>query len=246
MKITAKTLPLFLLPAAALTVGATRDMGPGIAGVRNGDTVTYHVDGFDAVALGGAATVDVRVGPAYSVRAEGPAAAFANFRVAREGDTLQLGRRYQGDDRREELDKQITIHVTLPRLAAASLGGSGAMRVDRVRTERFRASLGGSGSLALGTLDVGQATVSIGGTGEVSAAGHARSLEVSVGGSGKLAGHDLRADTATVSVAGSGSVRTAVNGPAHISMAGGGDVDLGPGAHCTTSRIGHGTVHCGG
>ncbi|MEO5867844.1 MAG: DUF2807 domain-containing protein [Sphingomonas sp.] len=240
-----KTIALFLLPAAALTVAATRDLGPGIPGMRQGNALVYQVDGFDTVALGGPATVDVHVGPGFSVRAEGPAAAFANFRVFREGGTLRLGRRYEDDDGHNDLDRQIVVHVTLPRLNSVSLGGSGAMNIDRVRAERFQASLGGSGTMTLGALDVGQATISIGGSGRVSAAGHAKALETSIGGSGSLAAPALHAESATVSIAGSGSVRAAVDGSAHVTMVGSGGADLGPRSRCSITRIGHGTVRCG-
>lgn len=240
---------LFPLLAAALVTTAAapadqRDRGPGIAGERRGDAVAYRADGFTAVAFGLPGQVEVRVGPAWSVRAQGPAAAFANVRVVRNGDDLEIGHRYSG--REDAAERQLHFVVTLPRLAAASLGGSGAMAVDRVRGTAFDASLGGSGSMTLGTIEVARATVSIGGSGNVVARGSAGSLTVNLGGSGSLRGPGLRAAGARISTAGSGSVELAVDGPAQVSTVGSGKVNLGPRARCSVTRMGSATVRCGG
>lgn len=230
--------------ATAATAQWGGDRGPGIAPERRGEAMVYRVDGFDEVALGGNATVEVRVGPGFSVVARGPAAAFANFRVERRGHTLELGRRYQrGGD---QSDRAITVLVTLPRIAGASLGGAGRLAVDRVAGERFHGAVGGSGRMALGDVAVNSADLSIGGSGSIEAAGRAEALSVSIGGSGDLAAPRLRAHRAEVSVGGSGSVRATVDGPATVSVAGSGDVDLGPGARCRTSKVGSGKVRCGG
>lgn len=242
-----RRLVLLLIPIAAVSSAAyDDDRGPGIAGQRQGNALVYPVSGFDAVGLGTAADVEVKVGPAWSVRATGPAAAFADFRIARDRDSLVIGRRYRHRDGDQALERRIHVYVTMPRIADAAIGGSGTVRVDRVAGDRFVAAVGGSGTLAIGALDARQARVSIGGSGGVTARGRVAALDVSVGGSGHFDGAGLRAGRATISVGGSGSVRAAVEGPAQVSMAGSGDVDLGPAARCTTSRVGGGRVRCGG
>lgn len=235
-----------LLPATLLLAAAPADRGPGIAPQPRGGAMVYPADGFDSVGLGIGATVAVRVGPAWSVEASGPAAAFENLRIARDGRSLEIGRRDR--DRRGDpaLERQLRIAVTMPRIAAAAVGGSGRMIVDRVAGERFDAAVGGSGNLALGGVASRDLRVSIGGSGSVTARGQAERLSVSIGGSGGLDAPGLRATRAQVSVGGSGSVRADVAGPAQVSIAGSGDVDLGPAAHCTTSRAGSGQVRCGG
>ena len=240
-----KYLALALIPfAAAGALAGERDLGPGIVGQRQGNALVYPARDFDGVRLGGAARVVIHTGPAWSVRAEGPAAAFNNFRIARDGSSLTIGRRYQGRQG-DRLEQQIVVHVTMPALRAASVGGSGSIVADRAGGERFSAGVGGSGSLRIAALDARTAELNVGGSGTVSAAGRVGALEANVGGSGDIAAAGLRASSAQVSIGGSGSVRAMVAGPAQVSMAGSGSVDLGPQARCTVSKVGSGTVRCG-
>ncbi len=228
------------LTVAALAQPASADE---IIGQPEGEAIVYRVDGFDRVAQGIAGAVDVRVGPAWSVRAYGPAAALAELEVEREGQSLRLRPRNGWRDGR--LLRQVRVAVTMPRLVSASVGGSGRMTVEGARGPQLRAAVGGSGSLALGTVAVDELAVSIGGSGGITAAGTAGRLKVSSSGSGGFAAPGLRAASAAVSAAGSGSVRAAVAGPAAVSLAGSGSVNLGPAAQCTTRRVGSGRVTCG-
>lgn len=239
------SVALALVPLL-LTAAADPDRGLGIPPQPRGGAMVYAVGGFDSVGLGTGATVAVRVGPAWSVQATGPAAAFETLRISREGRSLEIARRYR--DRRADavLERQVRIAVTMPRIAAAAVGGSGRMIVDRVTGDRFDAAVGGSGTLALGSVATRGLRVSVGGSGSVAARGTTERLDVSVGGSGRVDAPGLRATRAEVSLGGSGSVRADVAGPAQVSVAGSGSVDLGPGAHCTTSRVGSGRVRYGG
>ncbi len=238
---------LLLIPIAAVSSAAyDDDRGPGIVGQRQGNNIVYPVSRFDSVGLGSAANVAVRIGPTWSVRATGPATAFADFRIERDRDSIEIGRRYRHRRPNIALERQIRVYVTMPRITDAAVGGEGTMAVDRVTGDKFEAAVGGSGNLAIGALDTRQARVSIGGSGGVTARGRVAALTVSIGGSGRFNAPALHAARATISIGGSGSVRASVEGPAQVSMAGGGDVDLGPAARCTTSRIGGGRVRCGG
>ncbi|WEK44342.1 MAG: DUF2807 domain-containing protein [Candidatus Sphingomonas colombiensis] len=243
-------LSLALLPLAAIAATATAapwgdDRGPGIAPRHDGATLAYPVDGFTSVGLALPAQVEVRVGPAFSVRATGPAEAFDDIRVTRNGDSLQIEKRYRNGARDERALRAVRFVVTMPRIQGASIGGSGDITVDRVSGGQFDAAIGGSGSLTLGNLAVGRLTGSIGGSGSILAAGDARDLKVNIGGSGRFAGERLRARGANISIAGSGGVRAQVDGDARVSIAGSGDADLGPRARCAVSRVGSGKARCG-
>ncbi len=239
-----KYLALALIPlAAAGAFAAERDRGPGLPGTRQGNALVYAVRDFDGVSLGGAAQVIVHTGPAFSVRAEGPADALANVRIVRTGRTLEVGRRYDGRDTPQ--DGRVTVHVTMPALTAASVGGSGTIDADRGSGDRFDGAVGGSGVLRIARLEARDARLSLGGSGEIAAQGDVGALEVSIGGSGQLSAPRLRARSATVSLGGSGSVRLDVQGRAKVSMAGSGTIDRGPRAQCTVSKVGSGKVRCG-
>lgn len=246
-----KPIALVLIPLVATAALATaaiageRDRGPGLPGQRQGNTLVYAARGFDAVTLAGSARMIVRTGPQFAVSAEGPAEAFANFRVVQEGRTLKVGQRYEGR-RWIPADGKLIVRVTLPALTAASVGGSGSIDVDRVGGDRFAGSVGGSGDLRIARLDARDADLSIGGSGGIVAAGSVRVLDAKVGGSGSIDAAALRAERASVAIGGSGSVRAAVAGAADVSVAGSGSVDLGPQARCRISKVGSGRVRCGG
>lgn len=234
-----------LLPLAAcgMSMGGDDDRTPGIAAQGSGNTRTYAVAGFDAVALRGSDNVDVRVGPGFSVRADGDPELLDHLKISKEGTMLRIGRtrssgwHWGGGDAK--------ISVTMPRLAAAAIAGSGDLTVDRVAGGNFKGDGAGSGSLTVTTLAVDKAEVSLAGSGDVRLGGTARQLSVSIAGSGDVDAAGLKANGADISVAGSGGVRAAVNGPAKVSVMGSGDVDLGGGARCETSKMGSGSVRCG-
>lgn len=244
-----RLLPLFAIPffvtAALASDGMPADRGPGLPGERQGDTVSYRAVNFDKVSYGLPGQIEIRVGPAWSVRATGPAAVFADLRVVQEDGVLTISHRYRDRENDRQLEQQLHFVVTLPRITGAALGGSGQMTVDRARGTVFDAAVGGSGSMTVGSIEVDRANVSIGGSGSIITRGTARSLKVRLGGSGNLQAPDLRAADAMISSAGSGTIRATVDGPARISLVGSGSIDLGPKARCTVTRMGPAQVRCG-
>jgi len=232
------------LPLAACGNGPGEDSNPGVPGEGTGGARSYAVADFTQVALRGPDDVDVRVGPAFSVRAEGDPKVLERLKIEKVGDTLRVGRvRSSGINLGS--DKGVKVHVTMPRIAAAELAGSGDLTVDRAESERFSAALAGSGDLTIAAIAAKSANLSLAGSGGLRAGGTAEALTVNIAGSGNVDAGGLTASRADVSIAGSGDVRTVVNGPAKVSIMGSGDVDLGPNARCTTSKMGSGTVRCG-
>ncbi|KQT34843.1 hypothetical protein ASG29_01415 [Sphingomonas sp. Leaf412] len=235
-----KFLIAALLPLAAC--GNDADDRAGIQGTGTGDARSYAVAGFSRVAAAGSDDVDVRVGPAFSVRAEGDSDVLDRLKIERDGDALKIGRRSGNFFSSGEAK----VFVTMPALSGASLAGSGDMAIDRAQGDGLKASLAGSGNIRFAQVAVGKAEFSIAGSGDIEAAGTAKALEVSIAGSGDVKAKDLTASQADIRIAGSGSVRATVNGPAKVRAAGSGDVDLGAGARCDTKDLGSGEVTCGG
>lgn len=223
-----------------------------------------QVGAFDKVELEGPDTVRVRVGGAQSVAIEGDRAIVDRLEVVVEDGKLVVrrkGRNWNVGGRGEIA----TVTVTVPRLAAAAVGGSGEMSVDRVGGGDFEAAVGGSGRLDVGEVTSGKleaavggsgslrfakveadsVELAIGGSGTIAASGRARAIEASVGGSGNVEAQGLATRTADVSMAGSGNVAVNASDTASISIAGSGDVMVGGGARCRTSKIGSGKVRCG-
>lgn len=233
-----------LLPLAACGNGGG-DEPAGVPPTGSGDSRSFAVADFTAVELAGPDDVDVRVGSGFSVRAEGDEAQLAKLRIERVGDRLKVGR-IRKSGLNWSSGKGLKVYVTMPRITAAELAGSGNLSVDRAEGASFRGDLAGSGNFSVGTLAVRDTRLSIAGSGNVRTAGATESLKIDIAGSGDVAAEGLAAASADVSIAGSGGVRARVNGPAKITIMGSGDVDLGDGARCSTTKMGSGSVRCGG
>lgn len=237
-----RSLSFLTLPALAALIAILP--AERVGAVAGGFAVDYAIRDFSRLALGTGARMQVRVGPSWSVHAEGPAAVLATMRVEREGDTLKIARR-DSRAKADPAERQVSFSVTMPSLTGAALGGSGSMRIDRIAGARFDAAVGGSGAMVVDALTATEAKVSIGGSGSVAAGGRVRALEVSVGGSGSLRAPALRAAHADVSIAGSGDVVAQVDGDARVSSVGSGTIDLRPRARCAVTKMGSARVRCG-
>jgi len=240
---------IVLIALLPLIACSQPSQGSGSAGTdqssATGTSRIYDVAGFTGVTLRGSDDVDVRVGSGFSVRAEGPAKQLDLLRITRDGNALKVDRKpntglHWGDS------GHVKVFVTMPRIVAADLVGSGNLAIDHVEGQAFRLNSQASGDVAIGTLGVDSADLSISGSGGLTAKGDVRRLAVALTGTGDVDAAGLKAAAATVSLLGTGNVRAAVTGPAQVSSTGTGDVDLGPGARCTTQKTGTGEVRCGG
>src|SRR3954466_13968207 len=95
-------------------------------GTHDGDHRTisqnFRVGAFSKVALGGSTNVVVTVGGAPSVRAEGDAERIGRLEIKVDGDTLQIGSKRHGFSGWGHETGKVTVYVTVPSLAAASIG----------------------------------------------------------------------------------------------------------------------------
>ncbi len=199
---------------------------------------------FTAITAAGPDRVIIRRGDAFMVSARGRAGLLDRLTVRVDGTTLRLGREDGISYRDAERLGTAVITITLPRLTAMTLAGSGEMQAERMDGGAGALTLAGSGDLLVSDMVVDSLNVRLAGSGNMTIAGRARSADVSVAGSGDVSGITFGADTADVSVAGSGNVRMQVSGAADVSVVGSGDVTLTGGARCTTSRRGSGDVTC--
>ncbi len=233
-----------LLPLAACGGLHDEDSRPSIPPNGSGPSRTFAANDFTAVALLGPDDMDVRVGSAFSVRADGDPGTLDRLRVVRDGKTLRVSRK-SGFSLGS--GGKVKIYVTMPRITEAALSGSGDITVDRIDGAAFEGSLSGSGDLKIGSIAVNTADFSISGSGNVSAdRGTAHQMKIAIAGSGDVYAPRVVAGGATVDVAGSSKVRAEVDGNATVSMMGSGAVDLGPKAKCETHKAGSGAVRCGG
>jgi hypothetical protein len=207
---------------------------------------SFDLAGFNFIALGGSHDVVVTVGGAHSVRAEGDAEALERLEIKVEKGKLVIGSK-RGDwsfGRREH--GKVTVHVTLPALAGAAIGGSGDMRIDKVEGGDFTGAIGGSGDMSIASLKVNELKFAIAGSGGISATGSAAKADMSIAGSGDIDAGALESRTASISIVGSGDVRARAVETADVSVMGSGNVSMAGPAKCKISKMGSGNVECEG
>ena len=195
-----------------VSIGALAALGATMVAAQDGGgeamvSRTYDLAGFEGVSVVGPHHVTISVGPAFSVRAEGPQQTFDDTEVEIEDGRLKIHpveddrweRRRRGRDDWDGWDdyKPATFHDLRFSIAGSgdlvargnarrsrvSIAGSGNLRAREVTSGEASVSIAGSGNAAL-TVD-GDARVSIVGSGDVDIAGGAR-CSVSRIGSGNV------------------------------------------------------------
>lgn len=206
---------------------------------------SFAVRGFDRIALRGSDDVIVKVGDAESVNVTGPAEVLDQLEVEVKNGELRLGRKRNAIGiSMSGARGHAVFTVTLPRLAAAAVAGSGDMSVDRAEGPAFSGAVAGSGNLKIGALKAETASFDVAGSGNTEIGGGARALKVSIAGSGDVDGAGFKAETAQINIASSGNVRAGVARDADVSILGSGDVEIIGSAKCRVSKMGSGTVRC--
>ena len=107
----------------------------------------FEIGDFERLDVAGPMDVEVRTGATASVQASGPEWALENLRVEQQDDRLLIG--CEGD-----IDSDVTVVVTVRRLAAARLSGSGDVSIDSIKGDAFECSSSGSGDLSVDEIDV--------------------------------------------------------------------------------------------
>lgn len=238
-------LALALLPATACHASWEKDGrtdGHTVQPSGKGGTRSFAASGFTGVDLRGPDDVDVRTGGAFSVTAEGDTAILDQLEIQVVDGTLRVGRKDRAGFSFSD-DHGVKVRVTMPKLTAASISGSGDMSVDKAEGD-FKGAIAGSGNLGIGALTATDADLSIAGSGDLRVAGSGGKLSASIAGSGDIDAAKFTASSADISIAGSGSVRGVVKGDAKVSLIGSGDVELTGGAKCSVSSMGSGEARC--
>ncbi|ATY32909.1 head GIN domain-containing protein [Sphingomonas psychrotolerans] len=228
-----------LLPLAACQSNWEKK-GEAAQASGSGATRTFAATGFTGVELRGSDDVDVKTGANFAVTAEGDTKVLDQLDIRVVNGTLRVARK---DSKWFSNDRGARVHVVMPRLTAAAVGGSGDLTVDRAEGD-FGGAVSGSGNLTIADLRAGSADLSVAGSGDMSVAGSASKLSASIAGSGNIDARRLTAANADVSIAGSGNVFGTVKGPASVSIVGSGDAELGGGAKCSVNAVGSGEARC--
>lgn len=216
------------------------------AAIAGASEMVYEVAPFEEISTTGPQNVVVAYGETFSVRAEGSPQALSLLEATVDDGRLSIGPETGfnwGGSRRLE---DATFFVTMPRLDAVAVAGSGDVQIDQVRGERFSGTIVGSGELSVARIEAEEADLTVNGSGDISAAGEVQDARIQIGGSGEIGAVALRSQIASISIAGSGDVELSVEEDARISIMGSGDVEISGPARCAVTRMGGGEVRCGG
>lgn len=212
-----------LVPVVALTLatacGVSIDLdGAGVRGSGVSETERRSVEAFDRVDVGGNIDVEIEVGPATGVTLTGDDNLLPIVETEVREGTLHLRPR-------EEVDPRAGMRATIttPSLEAASIGGSGEVRIRGVRADAFDAGVRGSGSMVADG-SFGDLTVEVSGSGELALSGSADRVDALVTGSGEIDLVEVRARTAHVRVTGSGDASIHATDSVDARVSGSGEV----------------------
>lgn len=239
-----KSIVAAVIAASAATAACgyhrSEDGGPTVS--RN-----YQVGNFQQLEVAGAYDVDVRTGTNPSVAATGPEKLLERTVVEVRGDKLVIRPKEHTSFFSFGWSSHGKAHftVTVPQLTDATIAGSGNIRLDNAKGDRFEGTVAGSGGLAVANVEVQNLKLSIAGSGDAKAnAGKAQFAEYSIAGSGGVDGGGVTAQQAKVTIAGSGSIKAHATGLADVEIMGSGDVDVSGGAKCNVEKHGSGDVRC--
>lgn len=208
-------------------------------------TITYDGTPFEKISTVGPYNVVVTQGDAYAVRAQGSPRALARLEVVVDDDELIIRPRGNFRNGFDWSDvASATFYVTVPRLEAVSMAGSGNVRIDKIAGGDFEGTIAGSGELFIADMQVEDADFSIAGEGTLTAAGTSQDTTVNIGGEGTIRASALRSKEASIRIGGAGNVAMAVSDEARISILGSGDVNIIGTGNCSVTRMGSGDVRC--
>ena len=187
---------------------------------------TRQVTSFDGIRTSGAWDIDVRVGPAESVRITGPQDVLDRITTEVVDGNLVISQKPHTSTHWFKSDQTPRVYVTVPVLKRYSAEGAGESVLHDVVGEQFALSFEGAGALT--------------------ANGKLKSLSISAHGAGELNLKGLQADDVTADLEGLGSIylyahqslTAAVNGIGSLTY-------YGHPAHMTRSVSGIGSISAG-
>ncbi len=202
------------LPASAGTVDEiVHDlMGPRVVGSGVIKTQARKLDDFDVIESKGSMDLDVKLGSEYSVVVEADDNLFDVIRTEVHGRSLVV------DSKGSWTSKHDTVvHVTLPKLMALGLQGSGDVRIHDYSGDHLGVKIQGSGDIV--------------------ANGHTAKLHVVIQGSGDADFSKLPADEVKVRVDGSGDAEVNAAKSIEATIHGSGDVTWSGSAKDVDSQV---------
>jgi hypothetical protein len=222
----------FLLALAILTAAT-----PAEAATRN-----FGITSFTKIRISGPYKVSLATGVAPFARASGSPAAIDRVAIDVRGDTLVVQANpswggYPGAD-----PGPVEISIGTHDLTNASLIGSGAVLIDKVKALTFTLTVQGSGVSQIGNAAVDQLNVSLEGTANAKLAGKAGKVTALVRGMSALDAARLTTPSADFSIDGTATVDANVTDAAKVNGWGPATVRLTGKPSCTLKVQGSASI----
>ena len=196
--------PTILLLVALLISGCGFQMVSGSGRIA---AETRNLSGFTSVSLAGIGNVYLTQGAAESVRIEAEDNLIPYFDTSVQGSTLKIGIKDQCMGISLQPTKPVKFYVTLPRVEAVTLAGSGNIVAGQIQAGAFRISLLGSGNISTDALTATNLDILLSGSGNVRLGTvSASQVNANIAGSGDIQVDTLTADKVSSKTAGSGNI----------------------------------------
>jgi hypothetical protein len=193
------------LPAVVVilfSVIANGCIGPSVGGSGHVISETRNMSGFSNVSLEGSGRLVIEQSGVESLTVTGDDNLLNYVETGVRGNTLVLGEKSGVS---LSPSKDILFKVTLRKLDALEISGSGVAEAKGIQSAKLKVELSGSG--------------------EVSAEGAADDLDIAISGSGRFRGEGLKSKRTTVDISGSGSAVIASNETLNATVSGSGSIE---------------------
>jgi hypothetical protein len=197
-------VPSILLLIAMLASGCGFQMVSGSGRIA---TETRNLSGFSSVTLAGIGNVYITQGPAESLRIQAEDNLIPYFDTSVQGGTLKIGIKAEYMGVSLLPTRPVNFYVTLPKIEAITLAGSGNIFAGKLQAGAFGISLLGSGNIAADALAATHLDMRLGGSGNISLGTvSASQVNANIAGSGDIHLDALTADKISSKTAGSGNI----------------------------------------
>ena len=197
-------IPAVLLLVALLVSGCGFQV---VSGSGKLASETRNVSGFTSVSLAGIGNLYITLGATESVRIEAEDNLISYFDTSVLGSTLKIGLKDQYMGISLQPTKPVKFYVTLPKIEAVTLAGSGNIFATKVQANAFKISLLSSGNISIDSLIATTVEMLLSGSGNISLGTVSADQVTSINaGSGDIQVGALTADKVFSKTAGSGDI----------------------------------------
>ena len=209
-----------LMACAAFVVGCGVNY-PTIRGSGITATEARAVTGFSSIDVSGFGEVRIEQTGTESVTVEAENNLMPLLVTTVENGRLRLGSKEKVNLRPI---RPVIFRVTVDRLEAVSISGSGDISMPSLRTDALSARISGSGNMRIAGLETARFRGEISGSGEARVAGRADDVGLHISGSGSYHAAALECRTADISISGSGNATVNASRELSVEVSGSGSV----------------------